>query len=138
MWLNIFFKVLTKCFMLLKVVHETFFLRELDPHPDREACLSDLVSLSTPSSFLQSFLFCHLQILLLLHSCIAPCTPHFISKGDPPVYLPPIALAPTLYSPNPTPTLRFTAGAKNLRSEEKQSGFDRGFFAVDTIHFLPI
>lgn len=128
--------MLTKCFILLKAGHEMFFLQELDPHPDREAYLSNLASPSTPPNFFPLFLFCHLQILLL-HSFIAPCTPHFISKGDPPstsLLLPShqFCIHSTLHWP-----FSSLLGQKKLALRRK-AVWVGCFFCCYTIHFLPV
>lgn len=127
--------MLTKCFTLLKVGHETFFLQDLDPHPDRGAYPSNLVSPSTPPpSLFQSFLSCQLQILLLTLFQSPMCSPLHL-KGWPPPPPPPstfLLLPSHQFCAHPTLHWFFSSlqGQKNLLSEGKQSGFDRvwGFF----------
>ena len=127
--LDIFFKMLTKCFTLLKVVHETFFLRELDRHPDREAYPPDLVSPSTPSSLFQPFLFCHSPLLLLTLS---------FTKGDRGIAF---LLSPShRFCTHPTLHRTFSSHrGKNLLHRRKAVWvWQLVFLPVDTINFLPI
>lgn len=127
--------MLTKCFTLLKVGHETFFLQDLDPHPDRGAYPSNLVSPSTPPPACFSLFSLVNCRSFSLHSFRAPCAPRFISKGDPPHPPPPstfLLLPSHQFCAHPTLHWFFSSlqGQKNLLSEGKQSGFDRvwGFF----------
>lgn len=135
--------MLTKCFTLLKVGHETFFLQDLDPHPDRGAYPSNLVSPSTPPpSLFQSFLSCQLQILLLTLFQSPMCSPLHLKGWPPPPHL------PSSYCPRTSSVLTqpYTDSSVHCRGKKicspKESslgliGFG-GFFAVHTIHFLPI
>lgn len=128
--------MLTKCFTLLKVGHETFFLQDLDPHPDRGAYPSNLVSPSTSPQLVSVF------------SLLSPADPSPYTLSEPHVLptscqrvTPPttfLLLPSHQFCAHPTLHRLFSSlqGQKPLLSEGKQPGFDRVWVFLLFIQFI--